>query len=148
MIIDQLPEISTVQETDEIPVERGTTTYKSTLQKLPYPVTSVNNKTGAVSLAAADVGALPSDYAPSFGTRRGISLPFTTTESGFLDVLLRVEATGRAYAQFPNLDIIVDGYQVAQAYLAQIYPIGKGITIPVPTLNNIYQANYYWTPLV
>lgn len=34
MIIDQLPEISDVQETDEIPVERGTTTYKTTIQKL------------------------------------------------------------------------------------------------------------------
>lgn len=86
MIIDQLPEISTVQETDEIPVERGTTTYKSTLQKLkdlvaslltksdvglgnvdnvrqysadnppPYPVTSVNNKNGDVSIEKSDVG--------------------------------------------------------------------------------------------
>lgn len=83
MIIDQLPEISTVQETDEIPVERGTTTYKSTLQKLkdliaslltksdvglgnvanerqysannppPYPVTSVNGQTGAVNVQPA-----------------------------------------------------------------------------------------------
>lgn len=34
MIIDQLPAVSAVQETDEIPVERGTTTYKATLQKL------------------------------------------------------------------------------------------------------------------
>lgn len=80
MIIDQLPEISTVQETDEIPVERGTATYKTTLQKLknlvaslltksdvglenvdnvrqyssqnppPYPVTSVNGQTGSVSV--------------------------------------------------------------------------------------------------
>ena len=34
MIIDQLPEISTVQDTDEIPIERGTTTYKSPLSKI------------------------------------------------------------------------------------------------------------------
>lgn len=44
MIIDQLPEISTVQETDEIPVERGTTTYKSTLQKLKDLVASLLTK--------------------------------------------------------------------------------------------------------
>lgn len=86
MIIDQLPGISTVQETDEIPVERGTTTYKSTLQKLkdlvaslltksdvglgnvdnvrqysaqnppPYPVTSVNGDTGAVTTPQNDSG--------------------------------------------------------------------------------------------
>lgn len=78
MIIDQLPTLASVQETDEIPVERGTTTYKTTLQKVkaliaslltkadiglgnvdnvqqysannppPYPVTSVNGKTGDV----------------------------------------------------------------------------------------------------
>lgn len=29
MIIDQLPEISNTQDTDEIPIERGTTTYKT-----------------------------------------------------------------------------------------------------------------------
>ena len=34
MIIDQLPEISTVQDTDEIPIERGTATYKTPLSKL------------------------------------------------------------------------------------------------------------------
>lgn len=86
MIIDQLPEISTVQETDEIPVERGTTTYKTTLQKIksliaslltksdvglgsvdnvrqysaqnppPYPVTSVNGETGAVTTPQNDSG--------------------------------------------------------------------------------------------
>lgn len=34
MIIDQLPSLASVQATDEIPVERGETTYKATLQKL------------------------------------------------------------------------------------------------------------------
>lgn len=34
MIIDQLPNLTSVQETDEIPVERGTKTYKATVQKL------------------------------------------------------------------------------------------------------------------
>lgn len=59
MIIDQLPTLASVQETDEIPVERGTTTYKTTLQKLKtlflsfitYPVTSVNNMTGDVEIS-------------------------------------------------------------------------------------------------
>lgn len=44
MIIDQLPEVSAVQETDEIPVERGKTTYKSTLQKLKDLVASLLTK--------------------------------------------------------------------------------------------------------
>lgn len=48
MIIDQLPTLASVQETDEIPVERGTTTYKSTLQKLKDLIASL--------LTKADIG--------------------------------------------------------------------------------------------
>lgn len=48
MIIDQLPNLASVQETDEIPVERGTTTYKATLQKLKDLVASL--------LTKADIG--------------------------------------------------------------------------------------------
>lgn len=36
MIIDGLPTLSAPQGTDEIPVERGTTTYKAALNALPY----------------------------------------------------------------------------------------------------------------
>lgn len=36
MIIDGLPTLSAPQGTDEIPVERGTTTYKTPLNSLPY----------------------------------------------------------------------------------------------------------------
>ena len=60
MIIDQLPNLASVQETDEIPVERGTTTYKATLGKIA-PVRSVNGETGDVSvspLAAYPVGSI------------------------------------------------------------------------------------------
>ena len=34
MIIDQLPEISSVEDTDELPIEHGTTTYKAPLSKI------------------------------------------------------------------------------------------------------------------
>jgi hypothetical protein len=60
MIIDQLPILASVQETDEIPVERGTTTYKATLDKIA-PVRSVNGETGDVRvspLAAYPVGSI------------------------------------------------------------------------------------------
>ena len=40
MIIDQLPEISSVQTTDELPIERGTTTYKTPVSKLGSGVVS------------------------------------------------------------------------------------------------------------
>lgn len=48
MIIDQLPNLASVQATDEIPVERGTTTYKTTLQKLKDLI--------ATLLTKADIG--------------------------------------------------------------------------------------------
>lgn len=60
MIIDQLPTLASVQETDEIPVERGTTTYKATIDKIA-PVRSVNGETGNVNispLAAYPVGSI------------------------------------------------------------------------------------------
>lgn len=60
MIIDQLPNLASVQETDEIPVERGTTTYKATIDKIA-PVRSVNGETGNVNispLAAYPVGSI------------------------------------------------------------------------------------------
>lgn len=43
MIIDQLPTISPVLRTDEIPVERGTTTYKAPVSALPDQILSVGD---------------------------------------------------------------------------------------------------------
>ena len=39
-------------------------TIASILSKIIFPVTSVNNKAGAVTLSASDVGALPDSYTP------------------------------------------------------------------------------------
>jgi len=115
------------------------------------PVQSVNGKTGSVVLDAEDVGALPDSYAPSFGTRQEITLPFTTTESGFFEGRLRTNTQGRAYANFTGsetFDAIIDGYNVANGYITQSFPLKAGVTIPVPTTDNVYQAAYYWTPLI
>lgn len=70
MIIDQLPEISAVQETDEIPVERGTATYKATLQKLKDLVASL--------LTPADIGAAA---VPLHLQATATSLPLTINNS-------------------------------------------------------------------
>ena len=40
-------------------------TITSILSKVVFPVSSVNSKTGAVTLSASDVGALPSSYTPT-----------------------------------------------------------------------------------
>ena len=47
MIIDQLPSIGTVQSTDEIPIERGTTTYKTTVTDVGTTAASVIAATAA-----------------------------------------------------------------------------------------------------
>lgn len=134
----------------------------------PYPVTSVNGQTGAVVIStggavdsvngqtgtvvldAADVCALSDDYRPSFGTRRAITLPFTTTESGFFEGRLRANSAGRLYANFIGSDFtaIIDGYQSQGAYISQLFPITAGITIPTPTTNNVMSSDYFWTPLI
>ena len=41
MIIDELPSVSSAVSTDEIPVERGTLTYKSTLSVIANAVSSI-----------------------------------------------------------------------------------------------------------
>lgn len=46
--------------TISFPNKAGTVALTSDIPTVSYPVTSVNNKTGAVSLSASDVGALPS----------------------------------------------------------------------------------------
>ena len=114
------------------------------------PVTSVNGKTGAVVLDADDVGALSDDYTPSFGTRTVITLPFTTSESGFFEGRLRALATGRVYASFSGSDFtaIIDGYQITDSYVSQLFPLKSGITIPTPAIGNVKSTVYYWTPLI
>lgn len=48
MIIDQLPSIGTVQSTDEIPIERGTTTYKTTVDGLEKVSRAGDTMSGAL----------------------------------------------------------------------------------------------------
>lgn len=59
MIIDQLPEISTIEATDELPIERGTTSYKTPISKISaklqsdFAATSSPNKDGTASAGSA-----------------------------------------------------------------------------------------------
>ncbi len=87
MIIDQLPALAAVEATDEIPVERGTTTYKARADALraglysadnppPYPVTSVNGQMG-------DVNTNPPDYVVENGTSGNWT--YRKWNSGFLE---------------------------------------------------------------
>lgn len=50
MIIDQLPSIGTVQSTDEIPIERGTTTYKTTVDGLEKVSRAGDTMSGALKI--------------------------------------------------------------------------------------------------
>lgn len=64
--------------TISFPNKAGTVALTSDIPTVSYPVTSVNNKTGAVSLTASDVGALPSTTAIPSKTSD------LTNDSGFL----------------------------------------------------------------
>lgn len=55
MIIDQLPEIGSVQSTDEMPVERGQTTYKTPISKICTAIFASPTLTGTPKAPTADV---------------------------------------------------------------------------------------------
>lgn len=59
----------------------------------PYPVTSVNNQTGAVSLSASDVGALPSN------TKIPAKTSELTNDSGFITGYTETDPTVPAWAK-------------------------------------------------
>lgn len=62
MIIDQLPSLVSVQDTDEVAIERGTTTYKTTVEKLSDEIA----QTGGVQTAlAGKQNTLTFDIAPT-----------------------------------------------------------------------------------
>ena len=64
MLIDQLPTIDAIAETDELPVERGTTTYKVQIQGLSDAIPTTGSKlpvqSGGVFAALAEKAALAS----------------------------------------------------------------------------------------
>lgn len=65
MIIDQLPSLPSVQDTDEVAIERGTTTYKTTVEKLSDEIA----QTGGVQTAlAGKQDTLTFDNSPTNGS--------------------------------------------------------------------------------
>ncbi len=69
----------TANRTITLPNATGTVALTSDIPAISYPVTSVNNKTGAVSLTASDVGALPSSTSIPSNYLLGV---YPTTGSG------------------------------------------------------------------
>ena len=70
MIIDQLPEIDNVLTTDEMPIERGTTTYKTPVSKMPFVNKSGDTMTGALNIKSdsiIDGTAIQPSQSPSWG---------------------------------------------------------------------------------
>ena len=99
------------------------------------PVQSVNGQTGAVTVS------------PTFGTKTSVNVPLTPTTDGFLEIVIRASSTGRAYANFPANDMIVDAYLTAGSYSSGMYPIAKNVTIQSPTTSNVSSIQYFWTSL-
>ena len=134
MIIDQLPNLSAVQAADEIPVERGTTTYKATLQKLKDLVFS------NLSYAQAqDINALTS-----------LNGTFTAPDYGFIfGQIVKDENLSESQYELKVGNKIVVRYQTGTTdvfYSSFCIPIAKGDTITVSRCSNIYFSNSLYLP--
>lgn len=79
--------------TISFPNKAGTVALTTDIPTVSYPVTSVNNKTGAVSLSASDVGALPSTTAIPSKTSD------LTNDSGFLTSYTETDPTVPSWAK-------------------------------------------------
>lgn len=100
--------------------------------------------TGADNVADArtNLGAIH-----GFGTKTKIlSFPYTTPSDGFLHVIARASANGRAYVNFTNI-CICDFYNSAGGYGNLLFPLSKGVSLSSPTTSNTQSVEYYFYPL-
>ena len=123
----------------------------------PYPVTSVNGKTGAVKLSASDVGARPSDWTPT--AQEVGALPNTTkipsktsdltNDSGFITGYTETDPTVPSWAKsaskpsYTKSEVGLGNVENVKQYSASNpppYPVtsvnGKtgAVTVDVPTV--------------
>ena len=123
MIIDQLPEISTVQDTDEIPIERGTTTYKSPLSKIWARLTAalgsnvLPNMDGTAAIGSSDKYAR-ADHVHPTDTNLSRALYFTSVACA---------ATTGDFATVSNANITAD-FVVAECSFANPSAITTDVT--------------------
>jgi hemerythrin-like domain-containing protein len=103
----------------------------------PYPVTSVNSKTGAVTLAASDVGARPSTWTPTYsdvgadkgGTAENKVSAHNTNATAHNDLRLLIEGlTTRLNALANSDDTTLDQMKEIVDYIKSNRDLIQGIT--------------------
>jgi hypothetical protein len=142
--IGGLPYISNFQSVqandgkfDFVQAQEFVDAYGNSIIQPPAPVASVNGKTGAVSLSAADVGALPTSYTPPEpdvsqahvksaaslkGNEHGFSIGLTPGFGQNLRFVFGSSPTG----QYDSSVMLGNsGYQFAIVYSAQFYKGGS-----------------------
>lgn len=88
MIIDELPSVTSANSTDEIPIERGTLTYKSTLSVIANAISSILGlgrtilyfRNQAVSATTGQIMRIPAS-----GTNSNITANTVVLECSFAD---------------------------------------------------------------
>lgn len=103
----------------------------------PYPVTSVNGKTGDAVLDAGDVGALPDDTPIPSNTSDLVN------DSGFLTTDDFDSGTG--YCKMPDGTLIQWGSLIVEQgstaqYVGQTYQMPVSISLPIPFVDTNYRV--------
>lgn len=103
----------------------------------PYPVTSVNGKTGDTVLDAGDVGALPDDTPIPSNTSDLVN------DSGFLTTDDFDSGTG--YCKMPDGTLIQWGSLIVEQgstaqYVGQTYQMPVSLSLPIPFVDTNYRV--------
>ena len=131
-----------------LPTSGGTLALTSQIPTVSYPVTSVNSKTGAVSLTASDVGAVPTtrtvngkalsanvadaDYVTEEGTS-GV-WKYRKWNSGKIEAWGTLDFTSASWSTWAS----------PVKYMDKTYSIPSGIFSATPTTIAITSSNQYW----
>lgn len=134
-----------------LPDATGTLALTSQIPTVNYPVTSVNSKTGAVSLTASDVGALASDttYVSKITTTAGAHSAISNKSGA---VSLNIPTTAAHVGIKFNYTTSGNNRAVQQDSSGNLYVVQKDTTYSAGTLDLITAGadttNRVWTPQI
>lgn len=119
MIIDQLPSLVSVQDTDEVAIERGTTTYKTTVEKLSDEIAqtggvlaALGNKQDSITASGVLKGNGSSVSAATKGTDYG-AIAFQVTLAA-ADWSSNAQTVSNTYFQTSGYAYLVEPVQAAK----------------------------------
>ena len=143
MIIDQLPEISSVQTTDELPIERGQTTYKTPVSKIGTAIFASPALTGTPTAPTAGTNVDNTQIATTaFANRAANNAVSTYVRPNLLDNWYFVGGGTGTYGIFPvnqrGLGVYEDTFYSIDRWYSTFSAVKRevlsnGIRLTVPT---------------